>query len=202
MQRAPDSTEQASTARAFVHLAETLQKAADAVRHDPATACCCIERAAALLREVQARHALLDDAQPRRMKQSGLARWQLNRVVAHIDSNIDRSLRMRDLAQLIDLSASHFARAFRQSAGTAPRSFVLERRVTRAKMLMRTTEMPLSEIALACGLSDQAHLSRIFRRSTGMTPNAWRRDRRDREKQGPGASGPGITGSSESTLDF
>ncbi|MBI5131052.1 MAG: helix-turn-helix transcriptional regulator [Rhodopseudomonas palustris] len=201
MQHATDPTDQASTARAFVSLAETLQKAADAVRHDPATACCCIERAAALLREVQARHAMLDEP-PVRAKQSGLARWQFNRIVAHIDSNIDRSLRMRDLAQLIDLSASHFARAFRQRAGTSPRSFVLERRVTRAKMLMRTTDMPLSEIALACGLSDQAHLSRIFRRSTGVTPNAWRRDRRDREKQGTAAAAPGIAGSIESRPDF
>ncbi|QDL95980.1 helix-turn-helix transcriptional regulator [Rhodopseudomonas palustris] len=184
MQRLTSSGDRPSTARAFVHLAEILQKAAETVQRDPAAARSCIERAAALLREVQARHDLLDEAPPPTPDGPGLARWQLKRVVAHIDHNIDRSLRIKDLAQLVDLSASHFARAFRGSVGVAPRNFVLERRVERAKLLMQGTDLPLSEIALACGLSDQAHLSRIFRRFTGATPNAWRRQLRDREFQG------------------
>jgi AraC family transcriptional regulator len=175
--------DQPSTARAFAHLAEILRKAADAVQHDPAMAQSCIARAAALLQEVQAHHGMLDEPHPREAKRPGLARWQLNRVLAHIDKNIDRGLLIRNLAQLVDLSPSHFARAFRQSVGVAPRSFVLNRRVLRAKMLMETTDLPLSEIALACGLSDQAHLSRIFRRSTGLTPNAWRRESYYRKKQ-------------------
>ncbi|WP_244432085.1 helix-turn-helix domain-containing protein [Rhodopseudomonas sp. B29] len=160
-----------------------LQKAAEMVQRDPVEARSCIERAAALLRDVQARHELLDEAPPKKPSGQGLARWQLNRVVGHIDHNIDRSLRITDLAQLVDLSASHFARAFRSSVGVAPRNFVLQRRVARAKSLMQGTDLPLSEIALACGLSDQAHLSRIFRRFTGMPPNAWRRQRRDSELQ-------------------
>ena len=174
-----------STARAFVCLAEMLQTAAETVERDPALARSCIQRAAALLQDVRQQHALLDD-EPRetacRLKAegAGLARWQLNRVVAHIEQNIDRSLRIKDLAQFVGLSASHFARAFRQSVGVAPRNFVLECRIARAKSLMQTSELPLSEVALACGLSDQAHLSRLFRRFTGMPPNAWRRQRCDR----------------------
>ncbi|MBV8472677.1 MAG: helix-turn-helix transcriptional regulator, partial [Hyphomicrobiales bacterium] len=41
--------------------------------------------------------------------------------------------------------------------------------------LLLTTETPISEIALACGLTDQSHLTRIFKRSVGMPPAAWRR---------------------------
>ncbi|ABD04892.1 transcriptional regulator, AraC family [Rhodopseudomonas palustris HaA2] len=186
MQRLTTSGDRPSTARAFVYLTQILQKAAETVERDPALARCCIERAVALLRDVQARHELIDEVPPETLDHPGLARWQLNRVVAHVEQNIDRSLRIRDLAQLIDLSASHFARVFRRSVGVAPRNFVLERRVARAKLLMQTSELPLSEVALACGLSDQAHLSRIFRRFTGMPPNAWRRQRRDRESQDDG----------------
>ncbi|WP_244601270.1 MULTISPECIES: helix-turn-helix domain-containing protein [Rhodopseudomonas] len=177
------SGDQPSTARAFVCLAEILKKAAETVQSDPAIAQSYIERAAALLRDVKARHDLMDDMPAAKSCGPGLARWQLNRVLRHIEQNIDCSLRIRDLAQLIDLSPSHFARGFRQSLGVAPRNFLLERRVARAKDLIQSTDLPLSEVALACGLSDQAHLSRIFRRFTGTTPNAWRRQRREREFQ-------------------
>ncbi|MCD0419427.1 AraC family transcriptional regulator [Rhodopseudomonas sp. BR0M22] len=174
-------TSPASPTEAFACLAEMLQEASDAVEDDPFAARACLARATLLLREVQARHA--PEAAAERADQApglGLARWQLNRVLLHVDQHLGESLLIRDLAQLIGLSPGHFARAFRRSTGAAPRAFVLERRVARAKQLMRTTDLPLSEIALACGLSDQAHLSRIFRRYTGNTPNAWRREWHDR----------------------
>jgi AraC family transcriptional regulator len=44
-----------------------------------------------------------------------------------------------------------------------------------AQRLMLTTQEPLSQIALACGMADQAHLSKLFRRGVGETPGAWRR---------------------------
>jgi len=181
MERPLDSLYRIGTARTFVCLTEILQEAAAAVQDDPITARACIARATMLLREVQARHADFDAGQSE-TRGLGLARWQLNRVTAYVEKNIDRTLRIRDLADMAGLSAGHFARAFRQSVGVAPRSFVLERRVARAKTLMQTTDLPLSEVALACGLSDQAHLSRIFRRYTGITPNAWRREWYERGK--------------------
>jgi AraC-like DNA-binding protein len=52
---------------------------------------------------------------------------------------------------------------------------IVRLRLERAKQLMLTTRDPLSDIALRCGLADQAHLSKLFRRWTGETPNAWRR---------------------------
>jgi AraC-like DNA-binding protein len=179
MEQPANSLSRIGTARTFVSLAEILQEASAAVQDDPVVARACIARAAMLLREVQARH---DGGQADAARGLGLARWQLSRVTAHVEKNIHRSLRIRDLAELAGLSAGHFARAFRQSVGVAPRSFVLERRVARAKTLMQKTDLPLSEVALACGLSDQAHLSRIFRRYTAITPNAWRREWHERGK--------------------
>ncbi|UYO51034.1 AraC family transcriptional regulator [Rhodopseudomonas palustris] len=179
--RAEAMSRLASPSEAFARLAEMLQEASDAVEDDPFAARACLARATMLVREVQARHAPEASAdRPDQAQALGLARWQLNRVLLHVDQHLGESLLIRDLAQLIGLSPGHFARAFRRSTGVAPRGFVLERRVARAKQLMRSTDLPLSEIALACGLSDQAHLSRIFRRYTGNTPNAWRREWHDR----------------------
>jgi AraC-like DNA-binding protein len=57
------------------------------------------------------------------------------------------------------------------------RAAVIRRRVERAQGLMLSTDAPLSAIALDCGLADQAHLSRLFRRIVGESPRAWRRAR-------------------------
>jgi AraC-like DNA-binding protein len=73
------------------------------------------------------------------------------------------------------LSSSHFSRAFKESYSETPHAHIVRRRIERAAKLMLTTDEPLSRIALACGLCDQAHLTKLFRRGTGQPPAAWRR---------------------------
>lgn len=182
MERPADITTGETMADPFVSIAEFLEEASAAVGGNPIVARACIARAAMLLREVQARHAPAGDS-PQRSAGPGLARWKLNRVLLHVERRLGGNLRVRDLARLTGLSPGHFARAFHQSVGVAPRHFLIERRIERAKTLMQTSDMTLSEIALACGLSDQAHLSRLFRRHTGTTPNAWRREWRGSDPQ-------------------
>ncbi len=58
--------------------------------------------------------------------------------------------------------------------------------MARARQLMLTTSQSMSEIALACGLLDQAHLCRTFRKATGTTPGAWRRNHAVGPEQGMG----------------
>jgi AraC-like DNA-binding protein len=71
----------------------------------------------------------------------------------------------------------HFAVAFRNSVGESPREHIIRRRIERAQGLMLSTEKSLSDIAAECGLADQAHLTRLFRRIVGDSPAAWRRAR-------------------------
>jgi AraC-like DNA-binding protein len=73
------------------------------------------------------------------------------------------------------LSTGHFARAFRQTFGVSPHTFIIEQRVNAAKRLILETGAPLAEIALSCGMADQSHLTRHFTRKVGMSPAAWRR---------------------------
>lgn len=107
----------------------------------------------------------------------GLAPWQIRKVASYVDANLDQTIRNEDLATLARLNASHFGRAFRTSFGEPPHEYVIRRRVERAQGLMLSTSAPLSSIALDCGLADQAHLSRLFRRVVGESPRAWRRAR-------------------------
>lgn len=107
----------------------------------------------------------------------GLAPWQIRKVQAYITENLGAALTIGDLAALVGLSRFHFSRAFKNTFGEAPHRFVIRRRVERAQGLMLTTSDSLADIALTCGLVDQAHLGRIFRQIVGEPPGAWRRAR-------------------------
>jgi AraC family transcriptional regulator len=105
----------------------------------------------------------------------GLAPWQMRKLRTYIEDQLDGRLLVDDLAKVVSLSVSYFSRSFKQSFGEAPHNYIIRTRVARAQALMRTTGESLSQIALACGLLDQAHLCRRFRQVTGTTPGAWRR---------------------------
>ena len=136
--------------------------------------------AAARLQRAQAMLQSADGTSPQRRENGvrrGLAPWQVRKVLAHIEANLGTQLRNKDLAAVARLSEYHFNVAFRHSVGEAPHGYIIRRRVERAQGLMLSTEKPLSEIALECGLADQAHFTRLFRSIVGESPAAWRRAR-------------------------
>ncbi|AYG64641.1 MULTISPECIES: AraC family transcriptional regulator [unclassified Rhizobium] len=117
----------------------------------------------------------VEAAERPRNSAGGLAPWQINRVKNYIEDRISLPIALDELAQVAKLSTSYFSAAFKVTFGISPHNYVVERRVEFAKYRMLNSDAPLCEIALDCGLADQAHLSRIFRRVTGTTPSAWRR---------------------------
>jgi AraC-like DNA-binding protein len=131
-----------------------------------------LRRATQMLEELGHR-----EAQPPEQVRGGLAPWQVRKVAIYVDAHLDRSIRNEDLAALVRLNPSHFGRAFRNSFGEPPHEYVIRRRVERAQGLMLSSAASLSDIALDCGLADQSHLTRLFRRVVGESPRAWRRAR-------------------------
>ena len=107
----------------------------------------------------------------------GLAAWQIARVRAYVDSNLHRTIHIRDLSAVARRSPAHFSRKFKLAVGESPHAYVVRRRLERACHLMMTSAEPLSEIALSVGFSDQAHLCRLFRQAFGQSPAHWRRER-------------------------
>jgi AraC-like DNA-binding protein len=97
-----------------------------------------------------------------------------------------------ELAEQASLSVSHFCRAFKESFGASPHLHLTRLRVERAQRLMLATQDPLSQIALACGMADQAHLSKLFRREVGEPPSTWRRRNRT-GAEAPGTAAGGST---------
>ncbi len=105
----------------------------------------------------------------------GLATWQERRARDMIASNLTRDLSLDQIARECNLSTPHFSRAFKQSTGFTPHGWLQECRVQHAKSLLSDAELPLANIAMACGFADQSHFTKVFSRMTGSTPGHWRR---------------------------
>jgi AraC-like DNA-binding protein len=104
-----------------------------------------------------------------------LAPWQVRRAAEMIRENLGGNIHLCDLARECRLSVSHFARAFRKSFGMSACRFLLERRIDHSKALLVTTDLPISDIAIRCGYSDQTAFTRAFGRIVGDSPGRWRR---------------------------
>jgi AraC family transcriptional regulator len=104
-----------------------------------------------------------------------LLAWQVRKVRNYIDSHIAGPVLVADLCALFQRSEAHFSRSFKRTFGEPPHAFLVRRRVELAAQFMLATDASLSDIALRCGFTDQAHLCKHFRQAAGETPAAWRR---------------------------
>jgi AraC-like DNA-binding protein len=108
----------------------------------------------------------------------GLAPRALQRVREYVEEHLSENIELETLADIAGLSKWHFARAFKESVGTPPHFYLVQRRLERAQQLLAETDLPLAQIALKIGFSDQSHFSRRFRTVLGLTPRSFRRSKR------------------------
>ncbi|MEM8883328.1 MAG: AraC family transcriptional regulator [Planctomycetota bacterium] len=99
---------------------------------------------------------------------------QYKRVLDFVARHFARKITLEEMASVAAISESHFARLFKQSVRQTPYQFVIAYRIEKAKEMLADRDRRMSDIALACGFSDQAHFSRLFKRHQGRTPSEWR----------------------------
>jgi AraC-like DNA-binding protein len=102
----------------------------------------------------------------------------IDAVRAFIDRHYAKPLTVTRLAQRAGLSPFHFIRAFRAAAGQTPHQYLRAKRIERAKELLVTTPLPVTEICDQIGFHSLGSFSSLFRRVTGETPAAYRAQRR------------------------
>ena len=105
----------------------------------------------------------------------GLSSRQMRRATEFLEAHLDGNIDLRQVAEVCELSVSHFARAFKQTFHKPPYRWLIERRVERAKDLMTNSSLPLADIAIQSGFADQSALNRSFKRIHGIAPGIWRR---------------------------
>jgi AraC family transcriptional regulator len=106
----------------------------------------------------------------------GLAPWQARRACERLESDLTGKLSLQEIAAELDLSVSHFSRAFRTSVGLPPHQWLLRQRVSAAKQLMAVRGLSLAEIAISAGFANQSHFTRVFSTLVGVSPGMWRRE--------------------------
>ncbi|MDY0881539.1 helix-turn-helix domain-containing protein [Dongia soli] len=112
---------------------------------------------------------------PNKSSISGLAPWQIRKVLAFVCSDLKRDRSVDELADLVGLSKGHFSRAFLASTGLSPHQWIIRERINLAKSKLAHTEETISEIASSCGFTEQSHFTRTFTKAEGISPAAWRR---------------------------
>lgn len=111
-------------------------------------------------------------------QRTALSARQLKKVTDFIEDNCLRAIRLQDLAALTDLSQSYFSHAFKAATGLPPYQWHMRARMRRVEEMLAACDLPVTEVAVAAGFADQAHFTRAFRRFSGVTPAAWRRQHR------------------------
>jgi AraC-like DNA-binding protein len=118
--------------------------------------------------------AALKPSTPPMQLRGGLPPGAMRRVAEYVASHLGESIELAEMAGVAGLSVYHFARAFKQTAGVTPHSYLVQRRVEQAQQMLARTDLSLAEIALATGFSDQSHFARHFRQMIGLTPGQFR----------------------------
>ena len=126
--------------------------------------------AAALAIHLLNRHSSVSP--PREHATGGLSGRSLKRVLSYIEDNLGQNLSLPDIANMAGLSISHCKSAFRESVGHPVHRYVIQRRVERARDLLRQGEQSISQVALETGFAHQSHLAYHMRRVLGVTPGS------------------------------
>ena len=129
-------------------------------------------------------------SQAHRLTASGLA-WQLltrieadsvlpadgsplERAMRYLESRVDGTIQVAELADLVGMSPSHLSALFRKATGGGPGAFHTSLKMARARELLDTTELAIADVAAAVGYADPLYFSRHFRRVHGMNPSTYR----------------------------
>lgn len=96
-------------------------------------------------------------------------------VLDHVDQHLSSPLLVEDLRKLCRMNRAEFSARFRKTFGIPPKQYIVRRRLLRAKHLLWRTRTPVKEIAQQCGFADMRFFCRSFKKSTGMTPGAYRK---------------------------
>jgi len=130
------------------------------------------------LANILAIHLLRHYSEPRpefKFFGGGLAGFKLRKVTDFIQQNHEHDLALAEMAGEAGISPFHFAREFKRATGLAPHQYLIKVRIERAKAWLSKSELPIVEVGLRAGFSNQSHFTRLFHKRTGLTPKAYRR---------------------------
>jgi AraC family transcriptional regulator len=99
----------------------------------------------------------------------------MQRTCDFMESGMETNVSLTEVAAVAGLSLSRFASCFKESTGLSPQAWLRQRRIARAKQLLRDPGVSVNMTSLSVGYSSQSSFGVAFRRGTGLTPSEWRK---------------------------
>jgi AraC family transcriptional regulator len=103
-----------------------------------------------------------------------LAPKQIRAVQSYVEEHLEESISLAELSAVAGLSSFHFLRAFKRSLGVTPGQYVLDRRMERARSLLKSGKLSVAEVGICVGFDYSSHFARAFRRAMGVAPLTYR----------------------------
>ena len=104
----------------------------------------------------------------------GLTKRELEQVTNYIDYHLAQGVKLAELAHVVGMSPSHFARLFKQATGCTPHQHIMQCRLQTAKWLLTTQQVSIEQISSELGFANPGQFATFFRKQTGVTPSAYR----------------------------
>lgn len=98
----------------------------------------------------------------------------LKNVMEYINDNINREIRVSELAAIANLSTDRFYHVFKENTGISPTTYIEKQRILKACKLLPESEIPITTIALECGFCDSSYFAKRFKMNMGLSPNQFR----------------------------
>lgn len=94
----------------------------------------------------------------------------MKKVLTYIRDHYTEKIFLSELAEIMNMNEQYFCRFFKKAVGKSPVAYINEYRTARAVQLLKNSEMPVAEIALACGYNNLGHFTKEFKKSENETP--------------------------------
>ena len=104
----------------------------------------------------------------------------VQRVINHINLNLQTALSLKSLSAMCFISPSYLSNIFKQETGQTLTDYINTQRMKRAELLLGRSEEPIAQVAEKVGILDVNYFTKMFKKTTGVTPTQYRRDHRER----------------------
>ena len=100
----------------------------------------------------------------------------LNRLKDYLDAHYTEKILLDELAARFYINQFYLTRVFKETFGQSVQTYITDKKITKAKELLRFSDMSVEEISVLCGCSDANYFARIFKKVEGISPGAFRRN--------------------------
>ena len=107
----------------------------------------------------------------------------IDSIVRYLETHYSEDIRLSKLAEKYHITNSHLCRCFKQKTGTTFTAYLVDVRLQKAKQLLTSTSLHISEIAENCGFDNYFYFARLFKRKAGLTPTQYRDLKDENESQ-------------------